>query len=134
MNERTQIVREVHRDYGEWSVRCKDVPYHLARMYVCGDEMNNYFDIPITAERGWVTLSYARERPGPEWIKLKLTYKDSLFSRNAIRTLHIEPWPGYGGAYRQVPLHRPFAADIEEVGLRPAGGIWCWMQFEYEVK
>ncbi len=130
--ERTKIVREVYREYDGWALRDPHTSYHLDCQYVCADEMDHYFFIPPPVERGWVTLSCARSRPGKEWLRLKLTYRDTQFSRLGVRTLHVEPRPGSKGKYREVACYRVFANDIKEVGQRPAGGIWCWMKFDYE--
>lgn len=125
------LVKEVRRDIDCWLVRDPNAHFALDMSYACGNEIDHYFSIPRKAERGWVTLSCARGRPGPEWIKLKLVHARESFSWSY--TLKVEPRPGSTSRHwRRLSVYPSFREDIKEVGTRPAGGVWCWMKFEYE--
>ena len=125
------LVKEVRRDVECWAYRDASAPFGFDMSYVCNGEFGHYFQIPHKAERGWVTLSSASKRPGPEWIKLKLVRTSETFSWSW--KLKVEPRPGSASRrWRSMSVYPSFREDIREIGARPAGGVWCWIKFEYE--
>ena len=125
------LVKEVRRDVESWAYRDSSAPFGFDMSYVCSDEMDHYFSIPPKVERGWVTLSCASTRPGTEWIKLKLVRTSETFSWSW--KLKVEPRPGSASRnWRKMSVYPSFREDIREIGTRPAGGVWCWIKFEYE--